>query len=176
MLYAVRASLLVALLAGGNCGTETCTRPAPPMTAARATEIAPGIETGIAVSTTYIFGDCRAEEMDALLICGSAERCAKQRRALRVFVVPLNTSLALGECAPALSVEDMAMKAVVDMATSEGSGELVVDVEPGRYTVYVTKDGRCAVCGLSEQAESCVVEVIGGRVTARDLVLDEATR
>jgi hypothetical protein len=168
--------VLAPALLGADCGAGiACPPAAPPMTSARAKEIDPGVETGIAVSTTHVFGDCRPGDPEAPSACGDTDLCARRREALRVFVVPVNVSMPVAErCDPALSVEDAAEVAVFAGSASD-QGELVISLEPGRYTLLVSADDRCAVCGLLEEGGACTADVERGKITVRDLVLDRST-
>jgi hypothetical protein len=169
--------LLAPLLMGADCPGSTCPPAAPPMSSARAKEIDPTIETGLAVSTTHVFGDCRpADPTQPTTTCNAAGPCARERQALRVLAVPVNVSVPIApECEPALAVEDAAEEAVLDARASE-EGELVAALEPGRYTLLISSDDRCAVCALAEQGGACTIDITAGSVTVRDLVLDRSSR
>jgi hypothetical protein len=169
--------LLAPLAMGSDCEGNACPPAAPPMSAARAKEIDPAIVTGLAVSTTHVFGDCRPGDPAASVsVCGmSTGPCARERAPLRVFVVPVNVSVAIGEqCAPAFSVDDTSAPAAFDGYASD-LGELVVPLESGRYTLFISADDRCAVCALSEEGGACTVDIQSGVVTVRELVLDRST-
>jgi hypothetical protein len=180
MIPAKRIGVLLAAAwsTGGSCGA-TCPpvmRPQP-MTENRAREIDPTVTTGVAFSTTYVFGDCRKDQpQTATDKCGTTfnPACVKERRPLRVFVLPVNTSVPVSErCPGAFAVEDLARIAVLDARASEG-GEIVDAVAAGRHTVEVSSDDRCAACGLTDGGMGCLVDVTEGRLTIRDLVLDES--
>lgn len=176
------------LLQGASCG-EPCPPRAPvplPMTENRAREIDPGVMTGLAVSTTYVHGDCRppkdlrdgevsgdsAKAVDCVATVNAA--CAQERAPLRVLVTPVNVSLRRTEdCPERYLAAEIAAHAVVDLVASP-EGELVVRLPSGTYAVFVSRDGRCAACGLPGGEETCVVDVTERRVVARDLVLDQA--
>lgn len=164
------------LLAAGDCGPTPCPAQPAPITADRARQLDPTLETGLAVSTTYVFGDCRPAEGAAEVHCGENPRCARQRRPLSVFILPVNQSVPIDPaCDPALAVSDLETHAVFSGVASE-AGELAIPLEPGGYTLYVANDDRCAVCGLTEEAGACTVEITAGQILARDLVLDRSSR
>jgi hypothetical protein len=153
------------------------------MTEARARELAPDVSTGLALSTTHVRGDCRPKPVASMPAEGAGAcagvadpDCARERAALRVFVVPVNVSVPVSEgCGGGFAAGDLAPHAVADRRASAG-GELVIAVPAGGYRVYLGKDDTCAACGLDGVgAEACLVEVRAGKVTARDLVFDEAT-
>jgi hypothetical protein len=164
---------------GGNCGGGGgC--PAPvlpqPMTEIRAHAIDPSVTTGVAFSTTHIFGDCRSDQPKPKSTCGTEANpaCAMDRAPLRVLVVPVNMSVPLSsDCPGAYRVRDLENVAVVNALASD-AGELVKSVDPGRYQVAVSADDRCAACGLAEQGMGCFLDVVPSRLTVRDLVLDES--
>jgi hypothetical protein len=147
------------------------------MSESRAMEIDPTIETGLAVSTTHVFGDCR-DRAPTTPLCGKTAggACASERQALRVLVLPINVSVPIAEaCDPAFAIADAAEVAVVDQLASE-DGELVAALSPGRYTLLISADDRCAQCALVEEGGACTVDVLGGSITVRDLVLDRSSR
>jgi hypothetical protein len=168
--------LLAPLLMGGDCAGITCPPAAPQMTAARAKEIDPTIQTGLALSTTHVFGDCRpADPATPAGTCGDDGPCARRRSPLRVLVLPVNVSVPIAErCDPELAVEDGAEAAVFDGHASD-QGELVIAMDPGTYALFLSSDDRCAACGLTQEGGVCTVDVLSGRLTVRDLILDRAT-
>ena len=170
-------ALLAPLLIGADCAGSTCPPAAPPMSAARAKEIDPTIETGLAVSTTHVFGDCRpAEPTEPASTCNTDGPCARERQALRVLVVPVNVSVPIAPaCDPTLAVEDASAASIFDGRASE-DGELVVALDPGRYTLLISSDDRCALCALAEEGGACTIDITAGNVTIRDLVLDRSSR
>lgn len=169
--------IVAALNLHGDCGGGTGCPPEPmlgPMTSARAAQIAPGVATGLAVSTTHVFGDCRPIEVGESSSCETNPLCARDRVPMRVFVVEVNQSIPVDpDCGGAFDVAALASRAAFDGRASD-DGELVVGLEAGHYTVYASADDRCAVCGFTASDGSCRVEIFSGRVTARDLVVDEA--
>jgi hypothetical protein len=153
------------------------------MTEARGRAIDPGADSGLAFSTTEVYGDCRASPPPTTahpaVACAStattAPVCVRARSALRVLVAPVNESLALGaDCSGGYDVPALAALAVADAHASE-AGEVVLRVAPGRYTVGLTRDDRCASCGVEGGGQGCLVDVVSGHLTARDLVLDRST-
>lgn len=146
------------------------------MTAARARQLDPTVETGLAVSTTYVYGDCRPTDDPQPTPCGENTRCARERQPLGVFVLPVNQSVPIDPaCDPGLSVDDLD-EAAAFTGTASDDGELVIRLEPGSYTIYIAASDGCAVCGLTENAGACTVDVTAGRVLTRDLVLDRSSR
>ncbi len=169
--------LLTPLAAGGSCEIQTCPPADPPMTPARAKEIDPTIDTGLAVSTTHVFGDCRAmDSAPSTGRCGGSDgRCAREREPLRVQIVPVNVSVPIAPaCAPAFDVDDLSQVAVFDGDASD-RGELVIRLDPGRYTLYVSADDRCAVCALTDEGGACSVAITRDSVLVRELVLDQSS-
>lgn len=179
-----RAALLASthlLLSAGRCGGD-CPAPVaepPPMTENRARELNPSITTGVALSVTLVTGDCRAPEapVESDLACGSAATlCRRERAALLVLLVPINTSVpASAECDGAPAVDALRRLGAIE-ATASSAGELVVAAPAGRFTLYVSSDGRCAVCGLAEEVGTCLVAVPDGGLAVRDVVLDRSAR
>lgn len=178
-----RARLGILVVAAANvhadCGSvcTPATQPVP-MTAAQANRIDPSVTTGFAASTTYVFGDCRPVAATGVTtaVCEGDDDsiCARERRPLRVFVLPVNQSVPIDEaCGDGASVDELASRAVIDAKASE-KGELVVALAAGHYLVFTTVDERCGVCGLSGD-DGCRIEVVDGRITARDLVVDAST-
>lgn len=159
---------------GADCG-EPCTRTELPvaMTEARAKMLAPHVSTGLAVSTTHVYGDCAAEEAPDPKACGLPERCAKERGPFHVYVVSANGNLPKSDACPdGYATSDI--EAVAHQQAS-AAGEQVFELSPGRYGVLMSVDGLCAGCGLAG-APTCLLDVVAGQITARDLVLDRATR
>lgn len=165
-----------ALLAcGSTCPPQTV--PAP-MTERRAHQIDPAVVTGLAVSATHVFGDCRAIEppRSTAATCAVATNmaCARARAPVRLLAVPVNMSIPLSpECEGRFSVSDLIPRALADRRASK-DGELVIALPPGRYTIYLSLDDRCAACGLEAQRAACLVEVLLGQVATHDLVLDQS--
>lgn len=174
--------LFAPLLLAGDCGT-TCPPTAglpTPMTAARAAELEPTVATGIAVSTTHVTGDCRPIEAGGVAVEACAESvnpaCSRTRSALRLLVVPTGASVPIApECGGGFSAAGAALVAVLDRRSSD-AGELVVYLPDGTYRLLLTADDRCAVCGLSADGGPCLIDVFDGKISARDLLLDEASR
>lgn len=160
-----------------GCGNTPCP-PAielTPMTAGRAMALAPGIETGLAVTTTEIYGDCRQKPPSEEVACPGDEACAKVRGGLTLYVASANQSLPNGStCGDAFEVDGLAPHLVAQ--TPAPGGEVVVALAPGTYLALLSGDGACADCGSFGAGEPCVVEVRRGQVTLRDLVLDRSTR
>lgn len=176
----VRSGALVTwmLLLGADCGDRCEPADLPvSMSETRAREIDPSIETGLAISTTLVIGDCRATaSREADPSCGAGNpACSSARAPLRVLVLPVNVSVPMADaCVSGFAVEDVARLAVFDGAASK-DGELVAALEPGRYTLYVARD-RCAFCGLESALAGCAFDVVLGRWVVRDVVLDLSTR
>lgn len=149
------------------------------MTAARAEALAPEVETGLAVTTTHVYGDCRQATMNMMMTesaCPNTQACAKARSGLTLLVAEANRSLPSGSgCGGAFDVAALRPALTGEWPAPE-SGELVVALVPGTYQLLVTSDGRCADCGVVGAGEPCVVTVERGQVTLRDLVLDRSTR
>lgn len=148
------------------------------MTEARARVLAPEVDTGLAVSTTSIHGDCRPRDEDPSPPRCDGEvgaLCVRGRAALRVQVVPVNVSVPLSRrCGRGAEAGALAALAAADGWSSAG-GELVLALAAGRYTVHVSEAEGCAYCGSASSGETCEVDVESGRVSTRDLVLDRAT-
>jgi hypothetical protein len=147
------------------------------MTEMRAHEIDPSVTTGIAVSTTWVHGDCTAVPPPKNTpVCGDENlACARVRAPLRVLLVPVNTSVPTSmDCPQRFVVAELAMQATLDQKAS-AQGELVVEVGAGRYTIYISSDDRCASCGVVAVGSACTIDVAFGQLTVRDLVLDEST-
>lgn len=160
-----------------GCGSTPCPPGIEllPMTAGRAMALAPQVETGLAVTTTEIYGDCREKPMSEEAGCPGDEACARVRAGLTVYVAPANQSLPNGSsCGKAFEVEGLAPHLVAQ--TPAPQGEVVVTLAPGTYLALLSVDGLCADCGSFGAGEPCVVEVRRGQVTLRDLVLDRSTR
>ncbi len=147
------------------------------MTENRARELDPTLIEGFAVSTTYLAGDCTPKPQ-AVSECGGADAdpyCTEGRAALRVLLVPVNVSVPRSsDCGGGYAVADLTRLSVFDQRSSD-AGELTAHLGAGRYAIYVSKDDRCAICGLSDAGTACLIEVPKGGILARDLVLDEAT-
>lgn len=179
-----RASEALALLIaaslslGGDCGGCPALPPQPePMTELRARELDPTLVEGVAVSTSYLAGDC-SPKPQAISECGTADPdpyCTEGRAALRVLLLPVNVSVPRApECEGGFAVADLTAVAVLDQRSSD-AGELTAHLVAGRYAIYVSQDDRCAACALADAGTACLVEVPKGGILARDLVLDEAT-
>jgi hypothetical protein len=172
------ALLLVATLTGADCGGTACKALPVPMTVSRAETLDPSVTTGIAVSTTHVYGDCRPVD-DPLApppTCDQSGPCARERQSMRVFLTPVNQSVPLSDLCPGgIAVSDLEANAAFAGRSSE-DGELVASIAAGRFTLFVATDDRCAVCGLAGDAGACVVEITEGRITTRDLVLDRSSR
>ncbi len=137
--------------------------------------LAPEIETGLAVTTTEIYGDCREKVQSEEVGCPGDEACAKVRAGLTLYVAPANQSLPNGSsCGDAFEVEGLAPYLVAQAPAPEG--EVVVALAAGTYLALLSVDGVCADCGSFGAGEPCVVEVRRAEVTLRDLVLDRSTR
>jgi hypothetical protein len=148
------------------------------MTPARAKAIDPSVTTGLALSTTRVFGDCapRSEPEEAAACQAGQDRCVSERAPLRVFAVPVNRSVVRSDaCKSGVAVADLAPLALVEGHASS-AGELVRSAAAGRYLVYLSEDGRCAACGVEALGEGCMLDVVFGEITARDLVLDRSSR
>jgi hypothetical protein len=163
---------------GGSCGKTCPPEMLPqPMTEARAHAIDPSVVTGVAFSTTHVFGDCRkASAVTAPNTCGviSNPVCAKERAPLEVLMVPVNTSIEMsGPCSSGFAVSDLRKLAVLN-ATASASGELVRAIAPGRYVLDVALDDSCAACGLADAGEGCLIDVVPNQLTVRDLLLDQS--
>ncbi len=165
----------------GSCGGECPSVPAPvPMTEARARQIEPEVMTGIALSTTYVFGDCRPGAATGGVDTSACEvvtkpACARERRAMRVLVLDVNQSVPVGDgCDGGYAVSALAERAAFDATSSDG-GEVVAALPEGHYSVFVSADDACATCGIVTVEGTCEVAVARGRVTARDLVVDVST-
>lgn len=165
----------------GSCGTECTPAPTPvPMTAARAKQVDPSVTTGIAVSTTYVYGDCRPGASMGSVDTAKCEvatnpACARDRRSMRVLVLDVNQSIPVAEgCDGGYAVSALAEHAAVDRASSE-MGEMVAPLPEGHYSLFVSSDDVCAACGIVTIEGTCEVEIVRGRVTARDLVVDVST-
>lgn len=148
------------------------------MTEARARELDPAVTTGLGLSATEVFGDCRPlppPEMEQA--CGAPNpACARERAPLRVLVVPVNRSIARSDACPSgVEVSALLPHAVADRRASAG-GELVLALPPGRYLAYLSRDDRCAACGAEADGAGCLIDVEAEAVTTRDLVLDRSTR
>lgn len=175
---------VAAVLLLAACGDDETCPPVPsppePMSAPRARRLAPEIETGLALSTTLIRGDCRPSSVSApssVDECGRpASPCAVERAPLLVWVVETNVSVPIGAtCSEGSPVASLARLAVRS-STASAAGELVLSLDPGFYSVFLAGEGdRCAPCGLADQAR-CRVEVSPRQVAVRQLVLDRATR
>lgn len=146
------------------------------MSVERARMLAPQVETGLALSTTHIFGDCRAGEVPVLDACGkSIGACAQERGPLRVLVLPVSQSVPLDPACPkGASIADLTPRAAFDGRSSE-VGEAVIPLAPGTYSLHLSHDDQCASCGVS-QAEGCLFEVRFGEIQIAPLVLDRAFR
>jgi hypothetical protein len=169
---------LLAACAGDPGAGQDCGVPLDPgpMTPARASALAPEVRTGLGLSATWIRGDCRPRDPDAVPVdaCG-AGLCLRTRAPLRILVVPANVSVPLSPaCGGAPRADALAPLAVVDGVASP-QGELVVAVPPGVYSPYLVAGAGCAPCG-DPGAGACAVVVEDGAVATRDLVLDEAAR
>ncbi len=166
---------------GGSCGSDGCppVDMSGPMTQARASEIAPDVSTGLALSTTFVFGDCRATELgegEATCATVANPACKRQREGLRVLVVPVNVSVAHAPGCGGARASDVAAVAIVDQPASD-SGEIVITLPPGGYVVHLARQGEsegCTACGAD--VGGCLVEVPEPGVAVRDVVLDRATR
>lgn len=175
------ALFLAALLISAACGETKCPpiELPQPMSEVRAKELDPNVTTGLALSATHIFGDCGPTEIDESPedpCAGVRPACVSERAPLRVLVLPVNQSIPRSEgCASHVAVLDLAPRAIVDRRAAE-SGELVLALPAGRYLVYLSRDDRCAACGIEAQGTGCLADVAGGSVTARDLVIDRSTR
>jgi hypothetical protein len=100
----------------------------------------------------------------------------ERRSPLLVLADPVNLSLSLSStCGGDYPVSELAAHAT-SMARASSAGEAVLRLPAGRYTVYLSRDDRCAACGIEGQGEGCLIDVIEGHLTPRDLVLDRSTR
>lgn len=179
--------LIAALLAigslGWGCKEDFVCLPElddPPMSLERAKALEPDLETGLALSTTLISGDCRPSSRgyESRDRCGRPieEICKHDRTDLRVQVVAAGVSVPVGEgCGNGAPVDEVALRSDADdYANLEG--EWVARLTPGVYLVYLSEDDTCAYCGLNETQASCQVEIELDAITVRDLDLDRATR
>ncbi|MEQ9501995.1 MAG: hypothetical protein RIT81_34305 [Deltaproteobacteria bacterium] len=180
-----RAAFVLVALANlhGDCGAGCPTPPTPvPMTEARARKIDASVSTGIALSTTYVYGDCRPSASQGGVDTASCEvvtmpACARERRPMRVFVLDVNQSVPVGDgCDGGYAVAELSERAALEVTSSDELGEVVATLDAGFYSVFVTADDVCAVCGIVTIEGTCEVEIAPGRVTARDLVVDVSTR
>ncbi len=156
------------LMVAAGCG-DWCEVPRPPvsMTPQRARSLAPSVTEGLALSTTRSRPPCPdGLERSAC----DLPPCGPVRAALRVFVVPSGVSVPVGDCEAGLPVGPLSERAVADSVASDG-GEWVHELPAGAYRVALAEPGAaCARCG-PPPSRGCLLEVLPGRVTARDLLL-----
>jgi hypothetical protein len=168
--------MLVAASCQSPC-PQASTQILAPMTEERGHQIDPGATTGLAVSTTEIFGDCRVPFMPMETDpCAGSLVCVERRSPFLVIADPVNMSFSLtSTCGGDYALAEVTARAsLVQRASS--AGEAVLRLPAGRYTVYLSRDDRCAACGIEGQGEGCVIDVVDGHLTPRDLVLDRSTR
>lgn len=173
----IGAVLAAFVFVGADCDTCPPMELPQPMTELRAREIDPSLVEGFGVSTTWIAGDCRPDTRQKLVegcTIKDDPRCLNERTSMRVLLLPTNLSLPqTAECGAAFPVEELAKVAVVDARSNE-VGELVAAAPAGRYSLFISRDDRCATCGLVDAGIGCLIDIPRGAVVARDLVLDEA--
>lgn len=173
----IGAVIAAFFFAGADCDTCPPQVLPEPMTELRAKEIDPSVVEGFGVSTTWIAGDCRPSPRQKLVegcMIKDDPTCLNERTAMRVLLVPTNISLPrTTECGDAFPVEALAASAIVDARSNE-AGELVAAAPAGRYSLFISRDDRCATCGLADGGIGCLIDIPRGAIVARDLVLDEA--
>jgi hypothetical protein len=171
ILLAIAASASV----GADCGGCPKVQLPEPMTENRVRELDPSITEGIGLSTTWIHGDCRAVPQQPPK-CNeeTTPACFEGRVAMRVFLIPVNTAVPQSpECGEQFANSDLERLAALDVRTND-AGEVTAHVPAGRYSLYISQDDRCAVCGIADGGDACLIDVPRNGIAARDLVLDEA--
>lgn len=156
-----------------GCGEAPCVLPPPAlsMTPTRARALEPGLEEGLALSTSLDLGPCPEDETPEER-CRAGVLCGLVRRSMRVLVVPVRGSIPVDPRCPAgFSVADLAARALGAGFSSE-AGEWVLSAPPGLYLVAVARaDAECARCGPGRAADVCRLEVAPRQIATLDIVL-----
>lgn len=167
--------LALALFASLGAGCDAATCPTPPalpveMSLARAAELAPGVERGLALSTSI-----RARPCEAMLpgACPDID-CGIRRADLAVWILPLGLSLPVHEGICPRKQVDLDGRALAKVTASE-AGEVVVPIDAPDVLVFLgdTQDSAgCAACGRVGEGSGCAIAVPGRGLVVRDLILD----
>ncbi len=169
--------VLGALSSLASCSGERCEGVPLPveMSLARAAELAPGVTTGVALSTALRATACPVSGPDGGAPvadpCGQ-DACGALRRAVEVLVVPSGVSIPRRSEGCLRTREDLDGLAVA-RGTSSELGELVLALETGDVSLFLVDPVTgCAACGRVEVGEGCAVRVPARGLVVRDLLLD----